>query len=85
MPIVYESGMISPAQCRAARALLGWTQQELADAATIGNATIKNFESGKSVPQSATLRILAQALQSAGVTFLTDGDVATGPGVSLKP
>lgn len=64
--------MISPAQCRAARALLEWTQQDLAEAAEIGNATIRNFESGKSLPQSATLRILVQALQAAGVDFIDD-------------
>ena len=64
--------MISSAQCRAARALLEWTQQELADAAKIGNATIRNFESGKSTPQSATLRILAQALEAAGIDFIDD-------------
>lgn len=54
------------------RALLGWTQQQLAEAAEIGNATIRNLQSGKSTPQSATLRILAQALQAAGVEFIDD-------------
>lgn len=72
MKSVIDGSMISPAQCRAARALLGWTQQDLAEAAEIGNATIRNFESGKSLPQSATLRVLAQALQSARVEFIAD-------------
>lgn len=82
--IGYLLEMISPAQCRAARALLKWTQQELAESAEIGNATIRNFESGKSTLQSATLRVLAQTLQAAGVTFLDNGSVATGPGVALR-
>lgn len=76
--------MISSAQCRAARALLEWTQQDLADAAKIGNATIRNFESGKSMPQSATLRVLAQALIFAGVQFVEPGVDPAGPGVALR-
>ena len=72
--------MMTPAQCRAARALLDWSQQQLADAAKIGNATIRNFEGGKSTPQNATLDVLQRALESAGVEF-TNGDE---PGVKLK-
>jgi transcriptional regulator with XRE-family HTH domain len=72
--------MMTPAQCRAARALLDWSQQQLADAAKIGNATIRNFEGGKSTPQNATLDVLQRALASAGVEF-TNGDE---PGVKLK-
>jgi transcriptional regulator with XRE-family HTH domain len=72
--------MMTPAQCRAARALLDWSQQQLAVAAKIGNATIRNFEGGKSTPQNATLDVLQRALESAGVEF-TNGDE---PGVKLK-
>lgn len=72
--------MMIPAQCRAARALLDWSQQQLAVAAKIGNATIRNFEGGKSTPQNATLDVLQRALELAGVEF-TNGDE---PGVKLK-
>jgi transcriptional regulator with XRE-family HTH domain len=71
--------MMTPAQCRAARALLDWSQQQLAVAAKIGNATIRNFEGRKSTPQNATLDVLQRALESAGVEF-TNGDE---PGVKL--
>lgn len=70
--------MITPAQCRAARALLDWSQQQLADASKIGNATIRNFEGGKSAPQHATLDVLQRALESAGVEFIN------GTGVKLR-
>jgi transcriptional regulator with XRE-family HTH domain len=74
--------MINPSQCRAARALLNWSQQDLADASKIGNATIRNFEGGKSTPQHATLDVLVRAFQSAGVTFLANGEALSGgPGV----
>lgn len=59
--------MITPAQCRAARALVNWSQQHLAEAATVGNATVRNFESGNSVPQHSTLDALRLALEAAGV------------------
>lgn len=74
--------MITPAQCRAARALLDWSQQQLADAARVGNATIRNFEGGKSSPQNATLTVLRTALESAGVEFIPEN--GGGPGVRLR-
>ncbi|MER9615580.1 helix-turn-helix domain-containing protein [Mesorhizobium sp. M0207] len=74
-----------PQQCRAARALVGWSQQQLADAASVGVATIRVFEGGGSEPRSATLQVLCLALEAAGVVFLGDGDcVEGGPGVRLK-
>ena len=74
--------MMTPAQCRAARALLDWSQQRLADEATIGNATIRNFESGKSAPQNATLQVLRSAMETAGVIFVAEN--GEGPGVRLR-
>ncbi|WP_181169638.1 helix-turn-helix transcriptional regulator [Mesorhizobium sp. B2-4-4] len=74
--------MMTPAQCRAARALLNWSQQELADASKIGNATIRNFEAGRSEPQHATLVVLRRTFEDAGVVFIdANGD---GAGVRLK-
>ncbi len=74
--------MMTPAQCRAARALLDWSQQQLADAARVGNATIRNFESGRSSPQNATLEVLRRALEAAGVEFIPEN--GTGAGVRLR-
>ncbi|RWP19300.1 MAG: helix-turn-helix domain-containing protein [Mesorhizobium sp.] len=69
---------MSPAQCRAARALLDWSQQRLADESKIGNATIRNFEGGKSAPQHATLDVLRRIFEAAGVEF------TNGSGVKLR-
>jgi transcriptional regulator with XRE-family HTH domain len=71
--------MITAAQCRAARGLLDWTQQELADAAHIGVATVRLFESEATETRHATLAVLRQAFELAGVEF-TNGDQ---PGVRL--
>jgi transcriptional regulator with XRE-family HTH domain len=73
--------MISPAQCRAARGLLDWTQSELAEKAGIGVVTVRQFEGGKTAPLYATLVVLRSAFEAAGVEFL-NGD---GPGVRLRP
>ena len=73
---------MTPAQCRAARALLNWTQQQLADAAGVGNATIRNFEAGRSGPQKATLTVLCRALEAADVEFIEEN--GGGPGVRLR-
>ncbi len=74
--------MLTPSQCRAARALLDWSQQALADAAKVGNATIRNFESGKTTPQNATLEMLRQTLAANGVIFIAEN--GEGPGVRLR-
>jgi transcriptional regulator with XRE-family HTH domain len=74
--------MMTPAQCRAARALIDWSQQQLAEAARVGNATIRNFENGRSSPQHATLDVLRRALEAAGVEFISEN--GGGPGVRLR-
>jgi transcriptional regulator with XRE-family HTH domain len=71
--------MITAAQCRAARGLLDWTQQELADAAHIGVATVRLFESEATETRHATLAVLRRAFELAGVEF-SNGDQ---PGVRL--
>jgi len=72
--------MLTSSQCRAARGLLDWSQQQLADAAGVGVVTVRQFEAGKGEPRRATLAVIEQALQVAGVEF-TNGD---RPGVRLR-
>jgi ribosome-binding protein aMBF1 (putative translation factor) len=66
--------MLSPEQCRAARAWLGWSQDDLAQRASIGLSTLKDFENGKRVPMRNNLDALRRALEAAGVkaTFKAD-------------
>lgn len=73
---------LTAAQCRAARALVGISQADLADASKVAKATIANFEAGKRDPYARTLDDLRQALEAAGVIFIeTNGE---GPGVRLR-
>lgn len=76
-------GALSPVQCRAARALLDWTQQELADAAQVSRATIRDFELGKHDAHRSTERLILEAFAEAGVTLAHDP--VLGEGVFLCP
>lgn len=75
---------ITPAQCRAARALVGLDQNQLAEAASVSRGVIIDFEKERRVPGKNNLAAIRSALESAGVIFLETGDMASGPGVALK-
>jgi predicted transcriptional regulator len=74
--------VITPEQCRAARALLGWSQQQLADEAGVGIVTIHQLEAGTSQPRRATADVVVRALEAAGVEFIDEN--GGGPGVRLN-
>jgi transcriptional regulator with XRE-family HTH domain len=76
--------MISGAQIRAARALLGIGQKELSELAEVGINTVKRAE--QSVELSGSIRTLwniQAALERAGIEFIPEDDLK-GPGVRLK-
>jgi transcriptional regulator with XRE-family HTH domain len=64
---------ITCAQCRAARALLDISQDDLAQMSRVSKRTITHFESGKRALVPATLMAIKQALETAGVRFTTRG------------
>jgi transcriptional regulator with XRE-family HTH domain len=63
-------GMITGPQIRAARGLLGWTQQQLADASIIAVNTIKQLEHGTTDAKTSTLSAVQRALEAAGIEFI---------------
>jgi transcriptional regulator with XRE-family HTH domain len=63
----------TPAQCRAARAMIGWSQDQLATASKVAKATIANFEAGTREPYPRTLKDIWEALEAAGVEFTNGG------------
>jgi len=73
---------MTPAQCRAARGLIDLSQSALAEAASVGLSTLRNFESGRSYPVANNLAAIRRALESAGVIFI--GENGQGPGVRLR-
>ena len=74
--------MLTPAQCRAARGLISWSQQDLARAARIGIVTVHQLEVGVSQPRRATLDVIRRAFESAGIEFIDEN--GGGPGVRLR-
>ena len=65
--------MLNRELTRAARALLGLTQAEVAQRAAVAVKTIADFERGATVPQDRTLRDIQRAFEDAGIEFLFDG------------
>ena len=74
--------MISSEQCRAGRALLDWSQGDLANAAGVGVVTVRQLEAAIHVPRRATLEVIRRALEGAGVEFIDEN--GGGPGVRLR-
>ena len=74
---------IIPFQSRAARALLGWSRQSLAEAALVASRTITDFERGARHPQNRTVADIPRAFEDAGIIFI-DEDGDGGVGVRLR-
>jgi len=62
-----------------ARAALGWGVRDLAKRAGVSVTTITRFETEQSDPIRATLTVVQQTFEAAGIEF-TNGDV---PGVRV--
>ncbi len=76
--------MITARQIRAARALLGWSQQHLADKAIVSFNAVTRIERGEVDPRVSTITSVEKALTDAGVEFVPAGE--KGEGVRLtKP
>ena len=69
---------LQPAQCRAARGLLDWTQDELAHRAGVSRSTVRDFESGRHALHRASARQIVTALVEAGVELLPAGIAGAG-------
>ncbi|MDN3574548.1 helix-turn-helix domain-containing protein [Methylobacterium longum] len=65
---------MNAAQCRAARALLDWTQPRLAEAAGIGLSTVVDFEKGRRAVSAEAIGKMSTALREAGIEFTNGGD-----------
>ena len=75
---------VSVRQIKAARALLAWSQERLAEAAVVSLPTIKRLEANDGLlgGRSATSERIQSALELAGVEFIADN--GGGPGVRLR-
>ncbi|WP_312014277.1 helix-turn-helix domain-containing protein [Bradyrhizobium sp. ERR14] len=79
---VDRGSMISPRQIRAARAFLGWSQQDLADRAIVSLNAVARIERGQVDARVSTIVAIERTLIKAGVEFLAPGE--RGEGVRMK-
>ena len=77
--------MIRSAQIRAARALLGWRQEDLSKASGVGTATIYRIEKSDSsvIGYASTFVRIQAALEQAGIQFI-ENDAIGGFGLRFK-
>ena len=75
---------VSIRQVKAARALLAWSQEDLAKASEVSIPTIKRLESadGELGGRAATGKAILESLEAAGVVFTPEN--GNGPGVALR-
>lgn len=78
--------MATAAQLRAARALIGLSQPQLAEQCGVSTMTIKRAEgAGAPTPSPDALMKIEAALEAAGVVFMDGGSSREGgPGVRLR-
>lgn len=80
--------MLIGTQCTAARALLRWTQGDLADAIVksggkLSVTAITAFERGGAIRDS-NAKLIRLALEANDIQFLENGETALGDGVVLR-
>ena len=63
-------------QVKAGRALLAWSQQELAEQARVANSTVADFERGSRTPVANNAQAIREALEAQGLKFMAGGVVA---------
>jgi transcriptional regulator with XRE-family HTH domain len=77
-----EPTVLLSAQCRAARALIEWSPEQLARTAAVDLQTIREFEARFRRPDVAARQRIRIALEEAGVVFIDEN--GGGGGARLK-
>ena len=81
--ISHAGVVLTPKQLQAARTLVGWSRDRLAEKSGVAAETIKRFEIKGSDPRLGTVNKWRRALEAAGVQFI-DEDADGGPGIRLR-
>jgi transcriptional regulator with XRE-family HTH domain len=71
---------VAPEQCRAGRALLNWSQEDLETASKVAKKTIADFERGAQLPYQRTLSEIEVAFAAHGVVMIPEN----GGGVGVR-
>jgi ribosome-binding protein aMBF1 (putative translation factor) len=67
--------MITAAQCRASRAILGWSVKNLAAKARISPNTVVRFENEIGISNATTMTVIRLAFEAEGIRFTDDGGI----------
>lgn len=78
----YNKAANSAPQCRAARALVDWIQDQLAENAQVARATIADFERNIRTSMRQNLLSIISTLEAAGVAFIAED--AAGGGIRFR-
>lgn len=70
---------LTPALCRAARGLLDWTQEDLAERSDVSRSTIRDYEGCRHQVHRATAAQILRAFENSGVIFTAVP--GCGPGI----
>ncbi|WP_238271990.1 helix-turn-helix domain-containing protein [Methylobacterium cerastii] len=70
--------VLSSAQCRAARAMLGWSREDLAEKSGVSRPTLADFETDKRKPYDRTLADIQRTLETAGLEFIPENGGGAG-------
>ena len=75
---------VSIRQLKAARSLVGWSQEELASEANVSLPTIKRLEAAEGLlgGRQSTAQKIQTALEKAGIQFIDEN--GGGPGVRIR-
>lgn len=76
--------LITPAQMKAARALLGWRQADLAAASGVAEITIRTIERGATDARGSTLGKIQAALERAGIEIIPPGGASIAGDVGVR-
>jgi transcriptional regulator with XRE-family HTH domain len=74
-----RTAMMTAAQCRSARTLLGWSIAKLASAASVSESAIDDFELERRSPEPAMVDAIRHAFEAVRVVFLPGDDVRSRP------
>ena len=73
---------MTPEQCKAARAMTGLSQDQLAQRSGVAVSTIIPFEQNQRTPYASTVKKLQTALEAAGIDFIEEN--GGGPGLRMR-
>lgn len=78
--------MLTAAQMKAARALLGWDQRQLAEAAGLSLPTVQRMEAsdGNVRGNVDSLVKVVEALEAAGIELIAEGAISSGGGRGVR-